>query len=274
MAYQSAGSQRVVRILAIVGSPRAEQSVSYQVVRLLEAQLRLHQSVDFEAVFLSQQQLSFCDGSLVCVERGEEHCPHYGQIAPLKQAMQDADGVILASPVHSFHISALMKNFFDRLVFVTHRPCFFGKPAVVICTAAGAGHAAALEYMEAMCKHWGFHIVGRLGVHSPTLEHRPYQQRVQQAVEQLAQAFVATLDHPAEPKPRLGDLLNFRIMRTLVQLTRDQSPRDFAYWRDRGWLRQRYYQPATINPWQNAVAAIMEALIRTAIQRKWMRPAR
>jgi NAD(P)H-dependent FMN reductase len=263
-----------VKALAIIGSPRAEASRSYQVVQQLETRLRAHGLDALEVIDLSRLHLSGCDGSLVCVEQGEEHCPHYGEIAAIVAAMRRADGIILAAPVHSFHVSALMKTFIDQLVFVTHRPCFFGKPALVITSAAGAGHRPVLDYLEATCKRWGFHGVGRLGVHSPALTHPPYQARLAGELERLARAFADAIAQPAAPRPQLADLITFRTMRALVVHTRDQSPRDYAYWSAQGWLQQPYYQPARIGPIQNALAGLFEALLRTAIRRMWMRPTR
>lgn len=274
MASQRAGSDSVVRALAIIGSPRGEASHSYEIVQLLGARLHAQGLEELEVVDLSRVRLSGCDGSLVCVEQGEGRCPHFDEVAGIVEAMGRADGIILAAPVHSFHVSALMKGFIDRLVFVTHRPCFFGKPALVICSAAGAGHGPALDYLEAMCRRWGFDCVGRLGVHSPVIAHPPYEARLRRELDRLARAFVAAIARPPAPRPRLADLITFRTMRALVEHTRDQSPRDYAYWRERGWLEQRYYRPATIGRLQNTLAALAEALIRTAIRRRWMRPVR
>jgi len=263
-----------MKALAIIGSPRAESSTSYQLVQQLEQRLRAHGLDALEVIDLSRMRLSGCDGSLVCVEQGEEHCPHYGEVAPIVAAMRRADGIILAAPVHSFQVSALIKTFIDQLVFVTHRPCFFGKPALAIASAAGAGHRPTLDYLEATCTRWGFRCVGRLGVHSPAMAHPPYQARLARELDQIARAFTNAIRQPPAPRPRLADLITFRTMRALVLHTRAQSPCDYAYWRAQGWLQQPYYQPARIGPIQNALAGLFEALLRTAIRRMWMRPTR
>ena len=45
----------------------------------------------------------------------------------LIEKMMASDGIVFASPNYSFHVSATMKMFLDRLGFVFHRPRFFGK---------------------------------------------------------------------------------------------------------------------------------------------------
>jgi multimeric flavodoxin WrbA len=46
--------------------------------------------------------------------------------------MMKSDGVVFASPNYSFHVSAIMTTFLDRLGFVFHRPRFFGKTSTSV----------------------------------------------------------------------------------------------------------------------------------------------
>jgi multimeric flavodoxin WrbA len=51
--------------------------------------------------------------------------------------MMEADGVIFASPIYTFHVTGLMKNFIDRFSYCVHRPRFFGKKAMVYVLRGG-----------------------------------------------------------------------------------------------------------------------------------------
>jgi multimeric flavodoxin WrbA len=53
--------------------------------------------------------------------------------------MLAADGLIFGSPVYVNHISALMKSFFDRIGYESHRPRFFGKQALRISKKRSTG---------------------------------------------------------------------------------------------------------------------------------------
>ena len=79
-----------------------------------------------------------------------------------------------------------MKRFVDHFAYLIHRPRYFGTPAVLVSTAAGAGHDAALGYLGDAVRRWGFHVVGRLGVNGPGLQKAPYRAKVDAALDELA----------------------------------------------------------------------------------------
>ncbi len=67
--------------------------------------------------------------------------PHYEKLRPI--TMDDADVIILASPVYVYHATGAMKSFLDHYGYrwVPHCPeeKMFHKQAVCISTAAGGG---------------------------------------------------------------------------------------------------------------------------------------
>ena len=129
-----------MKILAIIGTPTRQSGYTTQTVDALARSLRAKGQVEIEYIHLEDVPLARCQGFLTCVKFGEQKCPVGPQMAPLLAAMRAADGVIFASPVHCFNVSTLMKNFIDLLVYQMHRPEFFGKKALVVTSAAGAGH--------------------------------------------------------------------------------------------------------------------------------------
>ena len=72
--------------------------------------------------------------------------------------MKAADGLILASPVYSHMVSALMKNLFDRFGYYAHRPEFFDKYAMSMVTCSGYGGDHATQYMDKMLSVFGFNL--------------------------------------------------------------------------------------------------------------------
>ena len=128
-------------ILAIIGTPTREQGYTTKTVQALAKAVDERGDARVEYLYLGDRQLAGCQGFLTCIKQGEASCPVSAGITPVLDAMRAADAVIFASPVHCFNVSTLMKNFCDLLVFQMHRPEFFGKPAVVVTSAAGAGQA-------------------------------------------------------------------------------------------------------------------------------------
>ena len=73
--------------------------------------------------------------------------------------IKQADGVIFMAPAYALSIPALMKNFFDRLSFIFHRPCFFGKIAIGVCNCGIADAKKITKYFNQVANSWGFNFV-------------------------------------------------------------------------------------------------------------------
>ncbi len=88
-----------MKVLSIIGSPR--KGHTYHVVRQIEQRLTQDPRMQFEYVFLSQLNLQPCRGCYACQSRGEQYCPIKDDLPVLVQKMQEADGVIFASPAYT-----------------------------------------------------------------------------------------------------------------------------------------------------------------------------
>ena len=208
-----------------------------------------------------------CPACLSCMTAGEQTCPNYDRTTPARRLLDDADLVVFATPVHSFHVSASMKRFVDHFAYLIHRPAHLGKPAVLISTAAGAGHDAALGYLRTAVRRWGFHTVAQLGVNGPGLRKPTYRQKVDTALDEIAGSAVEAVTSGAEPTPTTADLIGFRVARLLVRNTTENGPVDEAYWRERGWFDADWFTDAKVPFVANKIAALVEGRIRTGIEK-------
>lgn len=90
-----------------------------------------------------------CLGCWTCFNKDLTHCPHYKKLKPLMDAMDEADVVILASPVYVYHATGQMMAFLDHFGtrWMVHRPDAraFQKQGVAIATAAGGGMASTTK---------------------------------------------------------------------------------------------------------------------------------
>ena len=81
--------------------------------------------------------------------KGEEHCPHYEKLKPIVEAIDEADVIILASPVYVYHATGAMKALLDHYGWRWMAHCpeekMFKKQGVCIATAAGAVAGAATQ---------------------------------------------------------------------------------------------------------------------------------
>lgn len=206
-----------------------------------------------------------CPACLLCMTAGEQACPNYDPAAPARRVMDGADLVVFATPVHSFHVSASMKRLIDHFAYLIHRPAYVGVPAVLLSTAAGGGHDAALGYLQSAVRRWGFHTVAQLGVNGPGLVRPAYRSKVDAALDEIAATALAA---PAagEPKPSTADLIGFRVAKILVDGGREEGPVDAAYWDERGWFDAEWWTDQKPPLVANRIASMVEKKIRKGIE--------
>jgi len=103
-----------MKILAIVGSPRLKGNTNYLVDRAFEEASRL--GADTEKIIVSQYELNPCLGHDDCASF--ESCLQKDDANWILDRFHKADGVILATPVYYYNVSAQMKAFIDRNYFL------------------------------------------------------------------------------------------------------------------------------------------------------------
>ena len=64
--------------------------------------------------FLPRDFDNICTGWTACFKKDEKLCPHHEKLKPLTEAVDEADVIILASPVYVYHVTGAMKNFLDH----------------------------------------------------------------------------------------------------------------------------------------------------------------
>jgi len=261
-----------LRILVLIGSPRNEDSYTYKVIREIEQAMARRAATNFEYVFIEKLGVPFCDGCLSCVRVGEESCPEYRIIGPVAKKMDEADGLILGAPVHTFNVTGLMKNFVEYFMYKRNRPSFFGKKAVVTTTASGGGHEVVLDFLENTASAWGCDVVTRLGISSSQMDKEPYRQRVRDCAEDIAQRFISAIDEGGTASPSFRLLMNFRAMQNMTR--RQKGTRNYGYWAERDWLDAPYYTDAPINPFARLLAGYISRRMRKAIRKGNVRPHR
>lgn len=230
------------KIVAIIGSPRKGET--YKAVRELEQKLKSYEEMDFGYALLKNVYLERCRGCGVCLEKGEEYCPLKDDRDGIFNSMMESDGIIFASPVYSLQVTALMKNFFDRLAYVFHRPCFFHKSCLPIVTQGFYGDRDVLKYLETVAHFWGFRVCPGLGITLPSCIAQ--QQKNKTLIEEAAERFYRDLYSPT-PSPGINDLMMFRMIRSTKPFIADVMPRDYEYFKERGWLESPYFYDTKLN---------------------------
>lgn len=261
-----------LNILVLVGSPRNEESWTYKSIRIIEEKMRAIQPVSFEYIFVQKLNVPFCDGCLNCVTVGEHACPDFATIGPVAEKMDKADGLILGSPIHTFNITGLMKNFVEYFMYKRNRPSFFGKKAVVTATASGGGHTVVLDFLEQTANAWGCDVVGRMGISSSQMKKAPYLEKVDKVAGEIAETFIQEINKGELGSPKFRHLMNFRAMQNM---TRNQKGSiNQQYWEERGWMDAEFYTKVPINLFARLMAGYIAKKMRSGVRKGNQKPYR
>jgi multimeric flavodoxin WrbA len=240
----------VIKVVAIMGSPHKGNSLD--VTQRIEAKLHQLGEVEFEYLHLKDLDLQPCKGCFVCFIKGEERCPLKDDMALIRQKIDQADGIILVSPVYAMHVSYLMKTFIDRFAYNLHRPRYFGKYALAVAVTGNIGLKPTLKYLNDVACGVGFDCVDQLGtLAAPKNTPLRIISTRKDRTDEVAAKFYRAM---AEKRPRkltFIDHLGFRLMQASYARLEEMSPTDYQHWKERGWLdtKTRYFHDNVRGNW-------------------------
>ncbi len=246
-----------MKILIIIGSPRRTCN-SYQAAKKLEEQMKCRGEYEFEYLFLKDAHLASCRGCFMCLARGDEFCPLKDDRKMIEEKMKEADGLVLASPVYIMNVTALMKNFVDRLAYLCHRPAYHGKKALVLATTSGIGIEETLDYMERVAGSWGYDVADRCVQITPSWpQTEAAKKKNNDQIRKAALKFDKSLKSiPAEKKGgsqvTFKKYMGFRAFQTISRNVKKYMPADYSFYQDK-----EYYRPARIGIFTRMATAIM-----------------
>lgn len=245
-----------IKILTIMGSPRKKGN-SYQATKKLEDMMKSKGDYEFEYLFLKDVNLEMCKGCFNCLSKGIEYCPLKDDREMIQEKMKDADGLILVSPVYVMTVSALLKNFIDRLAYLCHRPEYHGKKALVLSTTGGMGVKETIKYMKMVVDAWGYDASSECGlVTAPWPPTDGLKNKNSKVLEKAVQKFDKSLNSLNETGVSFKNYMGFRIFQTVSENVKDYMPADYKFYKDK-----EYYYPAKIGFFTKITTRIMLKVI-------------
>lgn len=192
--------------------------------------------------FLPKDFGEFCVGCTACFGESETKCPHFEKLAPITEAMDSADVLILASPVYVYHAAGAMKAFLDHYGWrwMVHRPeeKMFSKQAVCISTAAGAGMKSTNRDMADSMFFWGVAKIYRYGVAVMETSWERVSGKKKKSVEKKLDRLARKIRAgQGRVKPSLKTKLMFNVMRQMQRHGWNEA--DASYWHDKGWTEKK-----------------------------------
>jgi len=254
------------RVTAFVGSARKKHT--YHAVQQFMSNLQTLGDIEYEIVALSDYRIETCRGCKACIDKGEEFCPLKDDRDVLIEKMMASDGVVFASPIYSFQVSAIMKIFLDRLGFIFHRPRFFGKTFTDIVVQGIFGGPKIVKYLDFVGSGLGFNTVkGRVIISLEPMTDKQ-QNKTYRVLAQLSRQFYKRLMKPTPSTPTLFKLMIFRMSRTSLKLMLDDNYRDYTYYRDKGWFESDYFYPTRLGLLKKVAGRLFDSLAKSRTRKR------
>ena len=215
---------------------------TYNVVQMFKNKLNISKS-DLIEFFLPKNMPHFCIGCNNCFMKGEGFCPHQEYITPIKEAIWNADLIILASPVYVLRVTGQMKALLDHFgfQFMVHRPniSMFSKTALVVSIAAGGGMRSAIKDMTASLELWGISKIFTFGYAVSAAKWEDVteknRKKIEQKIKKLSRLILLKRN---KINPNLKIKLLFLFFR-MIQKKYGYIQYDKKHWEGHGWLEKK-----------------------------------
>jgi len=233
-----------MKIIAIYGSQG--KGSTYNCVQILIEAMKQQGEIEIVEFTLPRDMPHFCIGCFACFLNGEDKCPHKQYVQPIVQALREADGIILSSPVYACEVTGAMKAFIDHLCYMwmPHRPMeeMFSKVAMVISTTAGKGTKTSMKTMAKSLNYWGVKRVYSYGTAvAATCWHEVKDKKkvkINRSLERKAKTFYQAINDRKKLRTRLFTKIIFALMRGMLSKF-EEGHKDRGYWEAMGWLGKK-----------------------------------
>ncbi|WP_010681000.1 flavodoxin family protein [Acetivibrio cellulolyticus] len=262
-------NEEYMRILSIVSSKRKNGNTE-RLISLLEEELisiakLQHKVLEIERISLGNVELKMCLGCRVCFDKGEELCPLNDELLSIRKKLNEADGIILASPVYVEDVNGIMKNWIDRMAFNCHRPAFFDKTAIVVATSGIGSTNHALKTMRTALMTWGAYVDGMQKFSTGALmEREEILDTHHNRIKRIAKKFFVNIKKEKVSKPKLYSLIAFKVQQKYFEKrSNEQNTVDYIYWNEKGWLKPCciYYKEIKTNWLKVKIARLLGNIV-------------
>ncbi len=135
-----------MKVLLINGSPK-EAGCTYTALSVVAEELE-KQGIDAEIVSVGKEPIQGCIGCGGCAKLGQGRCVfENGPVNEIIAKMEEADGLVVGTPVHYAAASGAITSLMDRVCYAGGKNLAF-KPAACVASCRRGGASATLDQIS------------------------------------------------------------------------------------------------------------------------------
>jgi multimeric flavodoxin WrbA len=219
-----------MKIVALLASPHGLRGNTARLLRhVLEGAEA--EGAKAQTVVLKGDTVLPCRACDACHKKG--HCTQKDRFEQIKEKIQGADGLVLASPNYIFNVSAQLKAFMDRCCGVIHCMQFWGKYGASVVTSGGGGDEPIAGYMSHFLISTGIVPVGGVWAAMSAMPEGGFTEEVKDNALGLGVKLVQSWragEVPADADEQRNAFSER--MRALIDWRREEWPFEYLYWQE------------------------------------------
>jgi len=229
-----------MKITVFHGSPR--KGNTHFATKIFMDELSKNRDVHYTEFFMPDALPAFCIGCTLCLNGKHEKCPNAQYVAPIFDAIIDADALIFATPHYgACSMPGSMKNLLDHIDFLvlnaSPREEIFNKKAFIITT--GVGTTAAIKPIKNLLIHWGINRVYSLGfrIFTDKWDKMPEakQKRFEKTLRRKAKYFYKI----PKQRPYLSTIFFYHMSKFILKKYVGKGNYPYEYWKEKGYFKKR-----------------------------------
>lgn len=217
-----------MKIVAVLGSPHGMTGATGTLLNGV-LQGAIEAGAEVETFSLHEYKVEPCVACDSCHISGA--CAISDDFEKIYAALQQADGVVMASPNYIISVSAQLKALLDRLSGAIHQQAFTGKYAAAVITSGSADSDKVGDYLQHALRLTGCTTVGSVGAVGWQMAREESRGPLLEAAKTLGHTLVdAITTRRAYPEQDEAQRQMASRMQTLVTMQKDHWPYEYAYW--------------------------------------------
>lgn len=227
-----------MKIFVFSGSNKSIKSNTKSIIEEIITNIEVPNS-SLETYIYTPSSIENCRGCSTCFSTGKCILEKEDNISSIINKMMESDVIILGSPVYFHNVSGGMKNFIDRLSYLSYVfPCR-GKIAVTVSTSNTNGNEYVDMYLEKFLQVLGSTVVKKLSLRLALLN----QEKIDNEIKQTANIIKKMYKNKWMLKSTNFQEQYFKNYKSVFE----KISRDEKFYYMNIWREQNYFKYSTFN---------------------------